>query len=262
MSNLPIWAQPPPGARKPRFTREQIAAAALQIADKDGFGELSMRRVADALGAGTMTLYYYIRTKDDLLELMDDALMAEVVNASTPLPKHWRAAIETIARGTRATFSRHRWALTAMEGARMGGPNNLRHMEQSLTAIASLDLPTPTKFELLSIVDDFVFGTALRERDTQLELTPESLTTLNDLTKHFLAQGEYPHLQALIGDREPVDAFGSFAESVMDGGRFERGLAMILDGFSAKYGLSDRPAAKPRRGAQHARKPAVSRRRR
>ena len=52
MSKSPIWAVAAPGARKPRFSREQMAQVALAIADADGFEALSMRRVADGLGAG------------------------------------------------------------------------------------------------------------------------------------------------------------------------------------------------------------------
>ncbi|MFT3695325.1 MAG: TetR/AcrR family transcriptional regulator C-terminal domain-containing protein [Kofleriaceae bacterium] len=260
MSNLPIWAQPQPGARKPRFTREQIAEAALEIADKEGFAELSMRRVAESLGAGTMTLYYYIRTKDDLLALMDDALMAEVVRRSTPLPKHWRTALETIARAARMTFNHHPWAISQEMAGAMGGPNNLRHIEHSLEAVSSLPVPPQVKLEILSIVDDFVFGTVLRDRDTGAHrMTAEAAATVNDLTKHYLADGGYPHLTALIGPREPIDAFVDFANQVVEEGRFERGLAMILDGFTAKYGLAEKPS---RRTAQRAHVSRAKRRRR
>ncbi len=254
MSNLPIWAKPPPGSRKPRFTRDQIAAAALKIADEEGFDALSMRRIADELGAGTMTLYYYVRTKDDLLALMDDALMAEVVHRTTPLPKHWRTALETIARATRETFLRHSWALHALEEARMGGPNGLIHMEHSLSAVAQLPVPQSVRFDLLSIVDDFVFGSVLRNRhdgkDNQLDAA--GAKALNDLTKEYLAAGAYPHLVTLLAGREPIDAFIALSTELTEHSRFERGLALLLDGFAAKYDLTRRagderkPARKPR----------------
>ena len=59
----PIWALAAPGDRKPRYTREQIADAALRIADTDGFDAVTMKRIAAELGASTMTLYYYVRDK-------------------------------------------------------------------------------------------------------------------------------------------------------------------------------------------------------
>src|ERR1043165_2465523 len=89
----PIWVHPAPGSRRPKLTREQIATCALAIADAEGFDAVSMRRIAEELGVGTMTLYYYVRTKDDLLALIDDALMAEVVARTVPLPGGWRPAV-------------------------------------------------------------------------------------------------------------------------------------------------------------------------
>lgn len=68
--HLPISLRPEPGERKPRLTRDRIAEAALAIADRAGFEAVSMREVAGRLGAGTMTLYHYVRTKDDLVALM------------------------------------------------------------------------------------------------------------------------------------------------------------------------------------------------
>src|SRR5262249_4191555 len=146
-----------PGTRKPRFTREQIARAALTMADAEGFEALSMRRVADALGAGTMTLYHYVRTRDDLLALVEDALMGEIADAGEPLPKAWRPAVRKLAGATRDTCARHPWALRSLTGLRLG-PNALRHVEQSLQAVSSLGLAVDRKLEILSIVDDYVFG--------------------------------------------------------------------------------------------------------
>src|SRR5262249_61127857 len=85
-SALPTGPRPEPGPRRPRFSREEIASAALQIADEEGFAAVSMRRVAAQLGAGTMTLYHYVQSKDDLVALMDDALMAEVLVPEVELP--------------------------------------------------------------------------------------------------------------------------------------------------------------------------------
>src|SRR5919199_3069026 len=82
----PIWTRPEPGQRKPRFTREQLAAAALAIADEEGLDAVTMRRVADALGAGTMTLYHYVQSKDELLILMADAMMGELLVPDGEMP--------------------------------------------------------------------------------------------------------------------------------------------------------------------------------
>src|SRR5262245_47329486 len=119
-------------SRTQQLSRETIAAAALAIADTEGFTAVSMRRVAEELGAGTMSLYYYVKTKAELVAAMDDALMAEVVVPT--LPKHWRKALTAIAQRTRDVFIRHPWALSSMQSA-PPGVNAMRHMEQCLKAL-------------------------------------------------------------------------------------------------------------------------------
>jgi AcrR family transcriptional regulator len=240
MSRLPIWAVEPPGARKPRFTREQIAAAALALADSEGFEALSMRRIAEALGAGTMTLYHYVRTKDDLLTLIDDALMAEVVARSVPLPDGWRAAVGKLARATRDTYVRHPWALHALQGARIG-PNGLRHVEQSLAAVEPMRCDLGTKLEILSIVDDYVFGHVLRVNESTRSGPPDARTArmINVFTSEQLRSGDFPRLQALIGDDEPMTAFTRVADHMMGDHRFDLGLEALLDGLTARLGLRD-----------------------
>ena len=75
-----------------------IASAAVRIADNEGLDALSMRRLASELGSGTMTLYHYVWTKDELFALVVDAVMGEVAfPKSTALPTEWRDAITLIA---------------------------------------------------------------------------------------------------------------------------------------------------------------------
>ena len=97
-----LWSRQPPGSRKPRYTLDQIAEAAMRIADTEGIDALSMRRLAAELGAGTMTLYHYVRGKDELLALVTDRVMGEVIVPDDEFPDGWREAMTTIAHRTRA----------------------------------------------------------------------------------------------------------------------------------------------------------------
>jgi AcrR family transcriptional regulator len=88
-----------------------------------------MRRVAAALGAGTMTLYHYVRNKRELAALMDEAMMAELVIQHDELADDWRDGLAQIARRSYATFLRHPWIFdhfAAEESPEPGGPNALR----------------------------------------------------------------------------------------------------------------------------------------
>lgn len=236
---VPIWARPEPGTRRPRFTREQIASVALTIADREGYDAVSMRRVAAELGAGTMTLYHYVRTKDDLIALMDDAIMGEMLVPRDELSSDWRAALTTIARMTRAAFLRHPWALHALQGT-WPGPNALRHLEQSLAAVAHTSLDEAGKFELLSLVDDYVFGHALRLGEARGASAPEgdAATALMEWVTAELRSGRYPHLQPPPSEEEAHGSWERLLDRMTDEERFERGLQALLDGAALRLGLS------------------------
>jgi AcrR family transcriptional regulator len=238
---LPIWARPEPAARQPRFSRDQIAAAALAIADDEGFEAVTMRRIARALGAGTMSLYRYIETKTDLLALIDDALLGESLVPGT-LPADWKAALATVARQSRQAFLRHPWAIQVVQGSTAGqgvmaGPNALRHFEQSLAALASAPLTPAAKLDLLGTVDDYVFGHILRSAELTERLRAGTHSAAADAARQFaeaqLATGSFPHVAAMAGDL----AATALAAGDRVAERFERGLRLLIDGFAAEAAL-------------------------
>jgi AcrR family transcriptional regulator len=191
------------------LNRENIAAVALRIADAEGFASVSMRRIAKEMGAGTMSLYYYVKTKADLIAVMDDALMGEILAPS--LPANWREALTVIATRTRNVFLRHPWALSSMLSA-APGVNAMRHMEQCLQALDGTTMTTREKFGLLATIDDFVFGYALREAATEPKVDLK-------FVKAQLATGAFPRLKE------------AFAEGRMlaTRDRFQMGLRALLD---------------------------------
>src|SRR5215813_13884864 len=101
-----------------QLNKAGIVAAALAIADAEGFAAVSMRRVAQELGVGTMSLYYYAKSKAELVSAMDDALMAEVLVPA--LPEDWHEALTAFALRTGVVFVRTPWALSSMQSAPPG----------------------------------------------------------------------------------------------------------------------------------------------
>jgi AcrR family transcriptional regulator len=197
------------------LSREKIATVALAIADKEGFEAVSMRRVARELRVGTMSLYYYVKTKDDLIAVMDDALLGEALLPS--LPKDWQRAVMEIARRTHAVYVRHPWALVSMLSA-PPGLNAMRHMEQCLDALAETSMTAKQKITLLATVDDFVFGHALRDAASDATIDMEFAATQ-------LATGAFPRLAEVFGD-------GRIA-AIKD--RFDRGVRALL-GAATQWG--------------------------
>jgi AcrR family transcriptional regulator len=228
----PIWVRPEPGSRRPRFTRERIAAAALAIADAEGIDAVSMRRVAAELDAGTMTLYHYVRNKGELFALMDDAIMGELLIPDGELPGDWRAALTEIACRSRAAFKRHPWALQGLKGAQ-GGPNSLKHIEQSLAAVAGLDVDATTQLEIIGMVDDYAFGFAIREQEVNVEtFDHDGFVSMLEYFDSLVRSGEFPNLQRLRGDDDVRSSWDRIAAVVFDEGRFDRGLSRLLDGIA------------------------------
>jgi AcrR family transcriptional regulator len=225
-----IWFREEPAARR-GHSRADIARAAIEIADTEGFEAVSMRRVAQKLGAGTMTLYHYVRSKDELITLMTDTIMGEILVPDEELADDWRAALTQIATRTRQVFANHRWVFERFGDGRPG-PNGMRHFEQSLAAVQSLGLDRDETFDLIGQVDDYVFGYALREvqelEEHQRGWRPEVV----DFLQRELDSGRYPLLSRFF-NYDAHSGVEEVVERITQEGRFERGLKRLLDGIEA-----------------------------
>lgn len=224
-----VWLRQEPQSRRPSHSRTEIARAALAIADEEGFEAVSMRRVARRLEAGTMTLYHYVRNKDELITLMVDEVMGEVLVPEAKLVSGWRPALTAIAKRSWEAFSRHRWALDRLGDGRPG-PNGLRHFEQCLVAVAELEIPTGERFELISLIDDYVFGFCLREAQEREEHRRGWPSEFREFLQHELDSGSYPQVRRFLGADFDVGV-ERIGELLFGEGRFERGLERLLDGI-------------------------------
>ncbi|MGW0466172.1 TetR/AcrR family transcriptional regulator [Streptomyces sp. NPDC003027] len=225
-----IWARPERTGRgpKPAYSRDDIVAAAVRIADEDGIDALSMRRLAADVGCGTMSLYNYVPRKEDLYELMVDAVSGEYVLPDPP-SGDWRADMFEMGRQARAILRRHPWVIRLMTTGYAYGPNALRFLESCLACLDGLDLPGGTKLELVATVNGTVMTVvanelALAERARGLPWSQEQEQAVRTayLTRR-LAGGAYPRLAAVLGEEgvAPLDP-----DEV-----FERTLGRALDSF-------------------------------
>jgi AcrR family transcriptional regulator len=223
-----LWARPAPGERRPAHTRESIAAAALKIADTRGIEAVTMRNVAAELGAGTMTLYHYVRNKEELTVLMSEAIMSEIVIPDDELPDGWREGLAEIARRTRRVFSAHPWIGDHFDDEAQAGPSTLRHVEQSLAVAARTGLPIEERLEVTGLIDDYVIGFAMRNRAPEADR--QHLESMVAYLHSQLGSGDFPHLAELIGD-DPRAAIERVMHLASLEERFERGLQRVLDGI-------------------------------
>ena len=174
-----------------------------------------------------------MRTKDELVALMDNAIMGELLIPDGEMPSGWREGLTMIARRTRDVFARHPWTLEMADAGI--APNGIRHMEQSVTALAEFDLDFVEKFEIISLVDDLVFGHAMRAGGPGPDdpgARQEWLDRAADYIEEQVATGDHPHLQAIMPDEGMSAVWERLEEANWDDGRFERGLAQLLDGIA------------------------------
>ncbi|MER8117125.1 TetR family transcriptional regulator [Streptomyces sp. SID8366] len=224
-----IWARPERTGRGPRpaYTRDDIAAAAVRIADARGLDAVSMRQVAAELGCGTMSLYNYVPRKEDLYELMMDAVGAE--HALWPPSGNWRADLTRVAHEARALMHRHPWMPRLMSPVYGFSPHTLRYLEHCLACLDPLEARYGTKLELIAMLNGVVTTYVRNELDTaeRVRALPWSEDEENAVRGAYLARqvasGKYPRMAAAFAeDPGPIDL-----EAV-----FERALTRILDSYA------------------------------
>jgi AcrR family transcriptional regulator len=146
---------------------DRIVRAAIEVADADGLGALSMRRVAERLGAGTMSLYTHVPGKAEVLDLMLDSAYGELARPDD-VAGGWRARLEHVARERWALYRRHPWMLQVAVSRPPLGPNVTANYEYELRAIADIGLTELEMDSIVTLVADHVEGAARRALDAAL----------------------------------------------------------------------------------------------
>src|ERR1700722_6400516 len=171
-----VWARPRLEPRRRAPGVDQYVAAALAVADAEGLAAVSMRRVAGDLGSGTATLYRYIASRDELVDLMVDAAQGE---DPPPAPtRDWRADLAVVAHSLRTTLLRHPWLAGELAGRPALGPNSLRRSESALRAAVALTPDITLASQALAAVRAYVLGSvatqqAARSAEQRTGLTEE-----------------------------------------------------------------------------------------
>jgi len=157
-----LWgAQTRPG--RSGLTVRAIVTAAIQLADSEGLEATAMRRVAESLGAGTMSIYTHVPSKAQLTDLMIDTVLGELyADAGEPAsqPGGWRTALEFIAHRNWELHQRHPWLLHAVGGRPGLGPNAILKYEAELRAIDGIGLTDVQMDSVLTLVLTHVEGVA------------------------------------------------------------------------------------------------------
>jgi DNA-binding transcriptional regulator YhcF (GntR family) len=213
---------------EPDLSRTRIVRAAVAIADAEGIDALSMRRVANELGAGAMSLYRHVPGKEELLLLMRDAVFGERPLPAVP-PEGWRDQLELSSRSLWAMYRRHPWlARTASLTRPSAGVNQMPYSEWNLRALSDAGLDDPTIFRLHLALFGFVHGWA-----SSLEIEHREAAETGTTPADWLIAREAETRAVMESGAFPVSV-RVFLQQEIDFDLdeiFETGLARLLDGI-------------------------------
>ncbi|WP_454042465.1 TetR/AcrR family transcriptional regulator [Cellulosimicrobium sp. Marseille-Q8652] len=238
---------------KPALSIEQVARAAVAIADAEGLDAVSMARVAESLGYSSMALYRYVTGKDELLSLMADAAAADL-----PLPadhgSDWRAGLESWTRAQIDGILARPWFLELPLTTVRLGPHRVQWLDHAFRVLRDVPLTADEKLQIVGLLAQHVLGEGRVAVETQRaaavavrleqglpastpesELDPDALERANPyydfetVLRHLATPDAYPHLLAALAGDEPAPDGPRHEDEWEDG--FDVGLQIVLDGI-------------------------------
>jgi AcrR family transcriptional regulator len=227
-----IWDRPERATRGPvpSLTRDDIATAAVTLADARGVEAVSMRALAQELGVGATSLYRYVARKEEVIELMVDAVMG--TDLLFEVEGRWRQDLRSFAHGLRAMILRHPWMAVPSAGLRSFGPKTAELYERVLGTIDGLGLEIDDMLVMVETLDAFVRGRALEE------LSEQEAVRRSGLDQEQWMEAQTPYIRSLVESgsyplltRVVLDASGPHDPDRLEHG-FDLGLERVLDGLA------------------------------
>jgi AcrR family transcriptional regulator len=183
------------------LTLDEIVDAAAELVAADGFEALSMRRLASRLGVGAMTLYGYVRTKEELLGELANRILAGI--ELPPARLTWSERVKRILRSVREMFLAHPELIPIVANQRIDGSAAYRGAEVMFEALQQAGVDDHSIVSVFDAMVSFAIGSA--EREAGLRRGGRSLPGIRQLEP-----GLHPHtirLAGLLATRDPERDF-------------------------------------------------------
>jgi AcrR family transcriptional regulator len=242
-----LWGlvdQPAPSRRRGGavLDRDSIVRAAIAIADAHGLEAVTMRRIAERLGTGAMSLYRHVPDKDAVVSLMIDTVLGDLFTAGEPIPPGtgWRAGLRLMAETTWDVCREHRWYPEATIAQPPLTPNGTAGLEAALGLFDGFDIDIATKMQFVTTAHFTVLHAAM---NLAMEEAARGRTNVTDaqimamastFMQKLMGSGDYPRVTELL-----TQAWGDREEGTAPGPGDERELALagvdlILDGIESR----------------------------
>jgi AcrR family transcriptional regulator len=207
------------GVHREPLSRERVLAAAMALADAGGVDAITMRRLGQELGVEAMSLYNHVANKDEVLDGILDAVLAEFELA--PVDADWREGVRGTAVSANAVLLRHHWAVGLWHSRRAVGEAQKQYMESILGCLRRGGFTASQTHHAYHVIDGHVFGYTMRQVNF-----PMPSGDLEQMAREFLeslSTSEYPYLHEHV--------IGHIDGTFEGGGGFAFALDLILDGL-------------------------------
>jgi AcrR family transcriptional regulator len=206
-------------ARLP-LNRDRILEAALELVDEEGLDALTMRRLGRELGFEAMSLYNYVANKDDVIDGILDAVLAE--GRPPAAEGDWATAVRESAISVHDALRQHPWALRVLLEPSRVRPARLHYMDTLLGRLREAGFSAETTYTAYHVLDAHIFGFSLWENAHTF--TGVEPADMQQTIESVFESGDYPHLREHAQqhfDEGPHREVSSF----------ELGLDLIIDGL-------------------------------
>ncbi|QNP75886.1 TetR/AcrR family transcriptional regulator [Streptomyces roseirectus] len=211
--------------------RARITSTTVRLLDAEGLDKFSMRRLAAELNVTAMSVYWYVETKDELLELALDEVYGEV-----PLPHadDWQTGLRQLATWYRALLVRHPWA-SPLGGRYLNiGPHSLEFSRAVQHAVRKTELPPEDITGVIAAVFQFVYGFGTMEAHFLAQTTESGLTPDEYYRQSLkLFRSNEDMTQMAEETRDLVEARGTATIVEMHNRDFDFALNLLLAGIEA-----------------------------
>ena len=214
---------------KPRtpLSRERVLRAALALADVEGIGSLTMRRLGQELGVEAMSLYNHVANKDDILDGIVDLVLGDI--DVPPTGAHWKTAMRQRAISAHEVLLAHPWAAMLIMSRYNIGPGMTRYLDATLGRLREGGFSIEGALDAWNTLDSHLYGFTLQELNLPFEVEEAQQVSADVLTQ--LPADEFPHVAEVITE-------------IMQSGRaenFQFGLDLILEGLEAILNRAEGP---------------------
>jgi AcrR family transcriptional regulator len=220
------------GGQPSGLDRERITEATVRLLDDGGLSKFSMRRLAAELNVTAMSLYWYVDTKDELLELALDAAFGEL---RLPDPdSDWRDQLRALATEHRAQLVRHPW-LSPLAGRYLNiGPNHLAFSHTVQRVIRRTGLPAHRVTSAIAAVFQFVYGYGTIEGQFLARIADTGLSADDYYGQAMHSAQEQPQMADYLEEaKEFMDARGGDTVAEMLDRDFTFALDLLIAGIEA-----------------------------